>query len=59
MEMAEAIKRLHLIDPHRCRESASRRFDVTSVAAGYEAAYREVIARGERDAEVNASPASG
>lgn len=48
-EMADAIKRLDLIDPHRCRESASRRFDVTAVAAGYEAAYGEVIALSQRE----------
>lgn len=59
-EMADAIKRLDLIDSHRCRESASRRFDVTAVAAGYEAVYREVIALSEREGEAaRSSPASG
>ncbi len=47
-EMANAIKRLHLIDTHRCRENAARRFDVTAVAAAHEAAYREVIALAQR-----------
>jgi glycosyltransferase involved in cell wall biosynthesis len=46
-EKAEAIGRLDSIDPGRCRESASERFDVTAVAAAYEEAYRDVIASAE------------
>ena len=42
-EMAEAVGRLDEIDPRRCRESASERFDVAAVAAAYERAFREVI----------------
>lgn len=37
--MADAIKRLNLIAPHRCRESASQRFDVTAVAGAHETAH--------------------
>lgn len=60
MEMADGIKRLHSIDPHRCRESASERFDVAVVAAAYEDAFREVIALGERDTEAaHPAPADG
>jgi glycosyltransferase involved in cell wall biosynthesis len=46
-EMAEAIGRLDSIDPRRCRESASERFDVAAVAAAYEDAYRNVITDAE------------
>lgn len=58
-EMADAIRRLDTIDPHRCRESASERYDVAAVAAGYEDAYREVIELSRSGAEAaQALPAS-
>jgi glycosyltransferase involved in cell wall biosynthesis len=43
-EMAAAIGRLDSIDPRRCRESAAERYDVSTVAAAYARAYREVAA---------------
>jgi hypothetical protein len=46
-EMAEAIKRPYSIDPRRCPESASERFDIAGVAAAYEEAYCDVIANAE------------
>jgi glycosyltransferase involved in cell wall biosynthesis len=45
--MAEAVSRLDEIDPARCRASMEERFDVTPVAAAYEAAYATVT-RGAR-----------
>jgi glycosyltransferase involved in cell wall biosynthesis len=52
--MAAAARRLGEIDPRRCREDARARFDVATVAAGYEHAYRAAIARGGRPAEPTA-----
>ena len=43
--MAEAVGRLGEIDPARCRASMKERFDVTPVAAAYEAAYAAVADR--------------
>jgi glycosyltransferase involved in cell wall biosynthesis len=45
VEMARAIGRLAEIDPARCRESASERFDVEPVAAAHEEAYQLVAER--------------
>jgi glycosyltransferase involved in cell wall biosynthesis len=42
-EMAHAIARLHTIDPLRCRHSVASRYDVATVADGYEAVYRHAI----------------
>jgi glycosyltransferase involved in cell wall biosynthesis len=42
-EMAEAVGRLGEIDPGRCRESASERFDVRAVGEAHERAYGEVV----------------
>ena len=52
--MGEAVKRLDSIDPNRCRESASERFDVGAVASAHERAYRAVIAHGVSEAAVSA-----
>ena len=43
-QMAAAVGRLDEIDPHRCRESAKKRYDVTEVAAAHERVYRAVAA---------------
>jgi glycosyltransferase involved in cell wall biosynthesis len=42
-EMALAVKRIGLIDPNRCRASVAERYDVSAVAAAYEAVYRTTI----------------
>jgi glycosyltransferase involved in cell wall biosynthesis len=43
--MAQAVDRLGEIDPSRCRESTSERFDVSAVAAAHEQAYEHVASR--------------
>lgn len=43
-EMASAVGQLSGVDPHTCRESVAHRDDVVSVAAAYEAVYREAAA---------------
>ncbi len=43
IEMAAAVGRLERIDPLRCRESVAERYDVSVVAAGYEAVYERAI----------------
>lgn len=43
-EMASAVGQLSGVDPHTCRESVAHRYDVVSVAAAYEAVYREAAA---------------
>jgi glycosyltransferase involved in cell wall biosynthesis len=45
-EMSAATHRLARIDPRHCRDDARDRFGVDGVAARYEAAYRDAIARG-------------
>jgi glycosyltransferase involved in cell wall biosynthesis len=42
-EMASAIARLDSIDPARCRRSVAERYDMSTVAARYERAYRRAI----------------
>jgi glycosyltransferase involved in cell wall biosynthesis len=42
-EMALAVKRIGLIDPNRCRASVAERYDVSAVAAAYEAVYCTTI----------------
>jgi glycosyltransferase involved in cell wall biosynthesis len=44
--MAEAVERLHEIDPADCRDACERRFGVPAVVAGYEEVYRAASARG-------------
>jgi hypothetical protein len=43
-EMAAAVARLREIDPARCREWVSERFDLEPVAEAHERAYRRVLA---------------
>jgi glycosyltransferase involved in cell wall biosynthesis len=43
-ELPEAIRRAAEIDPAECRRRALRHFDTTVMAAGYERAYRRVLA---------------
>jgi glycosyltransferase involved in cell wall biosynthesis len=44
--MAEAVERLHEIDPADCRDACERRFGVAAVVAGYEEVYRAAAASG-------------
>jgi glycosyltransferase involved in cell wall biosynthesis len=44
--MAEAVDRLHEIDPADCRAACERRFGVAAVVAGYEEVYRAAAASG-------------
>jgi glycosyltransferase involved in cell wall biosynthesis len=44
--MAEAVERLHEIDPADCRAACERRFGVAAVVAGYEEVYRAAAASG-------------
>lgn len=43
-EMAAAVKRFGSIDPQRCRATVAERYDISVTVAGYEHAYRRVIA---------------
>jgi glycosyltransferase involved in cell wall biosynthesis len=43
--MADAVGRLHEIDPHECRRSCEERFSVPAVVAGYEEVYRAAVSR--------------
>ena len=47
-EMAHASGRVGSIDPQRCRASVAERYDVSVVAAAYEAVYRKAIEIGRR-----------
>lgn len=40
--MADAIRRVHEIDPETCRETARRRFTITRMAAAYLARYEQL-----------------
>ena len=42
-ELPAAIDRVHLLDPKACRKHVADRFDLPSMAAGYEAVYRRAI----------------
>ena len=56
-EMAAAVDRAGGIDPMTCRRSAER-FAPDSIAAGYEAVYREAIAARDGDRHMAATPAA-
>jgi glycosyltransferase involved in cell wall biosynthesis len=43
-ELPEAIRRAAEIDPAECRRRAQRHFDTSVMTAGYERAYRRVLA---------------
>jgi glycosyltransferase involved in cell wall biosynthesis len=42
-ELIELVGHLHEIDPHRCAESARRRFSAKSMAAAYERTYQAAL----------------
>ncbi|HEV2373553.1 MAG TPA: glycosyltransferase family 4 protein [Streptosporangiaceae bacterium] len=44
-QLATAIEAARGLDPARCRQQVAERFSVPVMAAGYEAAYRQVLAR--------------
>jgi glycosyltransferase involved in cell wall biosynthesis len=46
VEMSDRVGDLAAIDPRRCRESVSSRYDVPQIAAAYERVYFEVAAGG-------------
>ena len=42
-EMVESVRRVHLIDPKRCRDHVVRNFDGPRMADGYLAAYEQIL----------------
>ena len=57
-EMAEAVSRVHTIDPHRCREHVERNFDVPIMTDGYLAAYEFVLTHAAREKALGAAAMS-
>src|SRR4051812_23841403 len=55
-EMAGAVARLREIDPARCREWVSERFDLEPVAEAHERAYRRVLSERSSDHATSARP---
>ncbi|ROT33400.1 glycosyltransferase family 4 protein [Micromonospora sp. HM5-17] len=46
-QLPDALRRLSAIDPAACRQRVVEHFDVGRLGAGYEAAYRKVLARAD------------
>jgi glycosyltransferase involved in cell wall biosynthesis len=44
-EMSAALQRVHTLDPHACRRHVEQRFSPAVAAAGYLAAFEQVLAR--------------
>jgi hypothetical protein len=57
-EMAEAVSRVHTIDPNRCREHVERNFDVPIMTDRYLAAYEFVLTHAAREKALGAAAMS-
>jgi glycosyltransferase involved in cell wall biosynthesis len=57
-EMAEAVSRVHTIDPHRCREHVERHFDVPIMTDRYLATYEFVLTHAAREKALGAAALS-